>query len=258
MAIKAVFFDALHTIVQPRRPIFEQYHRVLAPKVGPLNPASLRGSFKTALRQVQRERPAYGNGSGKTGPVESDSSRNWWEEVVKKTALGAGADPQRTEEHLDEAVTELLHIFSSKEGYKLSDGALQTITTLNAELGIRTGLVSNCDYRIVDALRDLQVTNHFDPMIVSELEKCEKPDPRMWQVACQRAGVKMEEVVHVGDEFDADVLGATRAGAKAIWYCPPTQDTRMEEDTTRVVPKGVAVVGGLVEVVDVVRQWNRS
>ncbi|ELU38212.1 hypothetical protein AG1IA_07755 [Rhizoctonia solani AG-1 IA] len=43
-------------------------------------------------RQVQRERPAYGD--GKTGPVESDPVRSWWREVISRTALGAGADPQ--------------------------------------------------------------------------------------------------------------------------------------------------------------------
>ncbi|CAE6356677.1 unnamed protein product [Rhizoctonia solani] len=232
------------------------YHRVLTSKVGALDPVSLKGSFKTALRQVQHERPAYGN--GKTGPADSDAVRSWWKEVVGKTALGAGADPQRTEEHLDEAVTELLHIFSSKEGYKLSDGALQTITALNTELGVRTGLVSNCDSRILDALRDLQVTNQLEPMVLSEFEKFEKPDARMWQVACQRAGIEVGEAAHVGDEFDADVLGATRAGAKAIWYRPPGQDTYMEEDAKRVVPRGVVVVEQLIDVVDVVRRWNQT
>ncbi|GAB1524709.1 hypothetical protein RhiTH_007863 [Rhizoctonia solani] len=208
----------------------------------------------TALRQVQRERPAYGD--GKTGPVESDPVRSWWREVISRTALGAGADPQRTEDHLDEAVTELLHIFSSKEGYKLSDGALQTIKTLNNELGIRTGLVSNCDSRIVDALRDLKVANHLDPMVFSEFEKCEKPDVRMWQVACQRAGMEVKEAVHVGDEFDADIVGATRAGVRAIWYRPSGQDTHVEEDATIIVPEGVIVAKKLTDVVDIVRGWN--
>ncbi|KAJ1304811.1 hypothetical protein OPQ81_005946 [Rhizoctonia solani] len=266
MAVKIVFFDALHTIVQPRIPIFEQYHRVLTPKFGPLNLALLKNSFKRALREVQQERPAYAN--GKTEPVEGDAVRSWWKEVVRKTALGAGADPQKmslkstsdvteTDKHLDDAVTELLHIFSSKEGYKLSEGVLQTISSLKTELDIRSGLVSNCDTRILHALEDLEIATYLNPMVISELEKFEKPDPRMWQVACQRSGLDVGEAVHVGDDFDADVVGAMQAGVKAIWYRPPGQDND-KDDMERVVPKDVMVVERLVDVVDIVRRWNQG
>lgn len=37
-----------------------------------------------ALKQVQVERPAYASGAP-----------DWWGEVIKRTALGAGADPTR-------------------------------------------------------------------------------------------------------------------------------------------------------------------
>jgi hypothetical protein len=38
-----------------------------------------------ALRQLQAEKPAYRGESGAEG---------WWSEVIKRTALGAGGDPQ--------------------------------------------------------------------------------------------------------------------------------------------------------------------
>ncbi|KAL5631238.1 hypothetical protein ACGC1H_006924 [Rhizoctonia solani] len=274
MRVKIVFFDALHTIVQPRIPIFEQYHRVLTPKLGPLNPGLLKDSFKTALREVQQERPAYAYGNGKTDGVENDAVRSWWKEVIRRTALGAGADPQstsfrlgnnrlskgvaETDAHLDDAVAELLHIFSSKKGYKLTEGTLQTVSTLQSELGVQTGLVSNCDARILHALEDLEITSHLDPMVISELEKFEKPDAHMWQVACQRSGTELGEAVHVGDDFDADVLGATRAGVRAIWYRPPGQDNNIEGNEENIVPEGVVVVEKLVDIVDIVRRWNQG
>lgn len=36
-----------------------------------------------ALKQVQKEKPAYESGA-----------EGWWGEVIKRTAIGAGADPQ--------------------------------------------------------------------------------------------------------------------------------------------------------------------
>ncbi|KAG8731791.1 hypothetical protein FRC12_019572, partial [Ceratobasidium sp. 428] len=157
---------------------------------------------------------------------------------------------------LDDAVTDLLHIFSSKEGYMLVDGAFQTLSTLNSELGVRTGLVSNADSRILKALEDLEVMSLLDPALVSELEGIEKPDRRMWELACQRAGVETTEAAHVGDEYDADVIGAREAGLKSIWFRPVGEELHREQDAGKDVPEGAVLVEKLVDVVEVVRKWN--
>ena len=44
----------------------------------------MHGRIRAALKQVQIERPAYASGAP-----------DWWGEVIKRTALGAGADPAR-------------------------------------------------------------------------------------------------------------------------------------------------------------------
>jgi hypothetical protein len=110
MTIRLVLFDALHTLVQPRAPVFLQYANVFEPHLGKLSPDVIKSSFKSgkiganpcymnetyplfrawydhtreALKQVQVERPAYASGAPE-----------WWGEVIRRTALGAGADPTR-------------------------------------------------------------------------------------------------------------------------------------------------------------------
>lgn len=56
-----------------------------------------------------------------------------------------------------------------------------------------------------------------------------KPDPRFFQKACEKFGVKAEESVYVGDIFYRDVLGAYRAGMKPIWIRkdPPLHETEV-------------------------------
>ena len=44
-----------------------------------------------------------------------------------------------------------------------------------------------------------------------------KPHPRMFEEACQRAGVKPAQLAHVGDEAETDLAGARNAGVLAIW-----------------------------------------
>jgi hypothetical protein len=68
-----------------------------------------------ALRQLQAERPSYRAGVAR-----------WWSEVVSRTAVGAGADPQAVERHLGTIVPSLMKRVSSREGYRLFDDTLVT------------------------------------------------------------------------------------------------------------------------------------
>lgn len=47
MAIRLVIFDALHTLLKPRRPIYVQYSQTFEPYLGVLEPEALKNSFKT-------------------------------------------------------------------------------------------------------------------------------------------------------------------------------------------------------------------
>lgn len=46
-----------------------------------------------------------------------------------------------------------------------------------------------------------------------------KPDPRIFHEACRRLGCAPAEVLHVGDDWTLDVLGARSAGLQAAWLC---------------------------------------
>lgn len=45
--IRLITFDALHTLLTPRLPIYVQYAQTFAPHLGALQPAAIRGAFKT-------------------------------------------------------------------------------------------------------------------------------------------------------------------------------------------------------------------
>lgn len=48
-----------------------------------------------------------------------------------------------------------------------------------------------------------------------------KPDPRIYQEACRRAGVAPEAALHVGDDLHLDVRAARQAGLRAAWVMRP-------------------------------------
>ncbi len=57
----------------------------------------------------------------------------------------------------------------------------------------------------------------FSFVITAEECGFEKPDPRVFKVAAEKAGCLPCEMVHVGDKIETDVDGARAAGAAAVW-----------------------------------------
>jgi FMN hydrolase / 5-amino-6-(5-phospho-D-ribitylamino)uracil phosphatase len=57
----------------------------------------------------------------------------------------------------------------------------------------------------------------FDGHVTAAAAGAAKPDPRIFEHLLRAAGVRREEVLHIGDDPLADVVGAMRAGMQAIW-----------------------------------------
>ena len=48
-----------------------------------------------------------------------------------------------------------------------------------------------------------------------------KPDPRTFALACEKTGVSPDQVLHIGDDLEADIRGARAAGMQAAWLRRP-------------------------------------
>ncbi|MER7078450.1 HAD family hydrolase [Saccharopolyspora kobensis] len=57
----------------------------------------------------------------------------------------------------------------------------------------------------------------FDVLVISGEVGVAKPDPQIFETACEALGLRPGEVAHVGDRLDTDALGAARAGLHGIW-----------------------------------------
>lgn len=59
----------------------------------------------------------------------------------------------------------------------------------------------------------------FDAVTISGDYGIDKPDSRIFDIACQNLGTNCNETIMVGDTFFTDISGALRAGLFPIWYC---------------------------------------
>lgn len=65
-------------------------------------------------------------------------------------------------------------------------------------------------------LRTSGIASYFDQVINSEMAGVKKPDPQIFRLALERTGVLPQHSVMVGDNLEADILGARALGIHTI------------------------------------------
>jgi putative hydrolase of the HAD superfamily len=106
--------------------------------------------------------------------------------------------------------------------------------------GLCLAVVSNANGTVADAFERAGLSEYVDMIIDSHYEGVEKPDPRLFEIALERAGGQRDTAVHLGDLFHVDVMGARAAGIRAVLF--DVADLYKEYDCQRV--------GSLTEFVD--------
>ena len=125
-----------------------------------------------------------------------------------------------SEEHLRAVVDCVLKLAEGEMLWYKADGiAAETLARLK-ERGFKLGLVSNSDGRIESAITRAGLAEYLDFFIDSFLVGVEKPDPRIFHFACERAGVAPSEAAYVGDLYAVDVIGSLSAGLLPVLYDP--------------------------------------
>lgn len=84
------------------------------------------------------------------------------------------------------------------------------------ERGFALGVVSNWDAGLEGLLRDVRLLPYFDVVVSSAVVGYRKPNPVIFDRACEQMGVEASQAVHVGDRVDADGDGAFAANIRPI------------------------------------------
>ncbi len=79
-------------------------------------------------------------------------------------------------------------------------------------------------------LKHHDLYQYFDNVIVSGEYELSKPNPAIFQLALDNLGIQPHEMVHIGDDFHADILGASNLGMYTIWVKHPHHLTASSTD----------------------------
>ncbi|MGN6744349.1 MAG: HAD family hydrolase [Amnibacterium sp.] len=135
-----------------------------------------------------------------------------------------------------------------RAAFRLHDDALPCLDALEAAIpGVRFGVITNGDLAFQTAkLEALGIERRFAHLITSGELGVAKPDPRIFEAAAARFGLRPADCAYVGDRLRTDAIGATAAGMRGVWLdrgvvpAPP-------EDLAEADALGVTTIRGLDE-----------
>ena len=189
MTIRAVFFDFGGVIVRTE---FQAPRQHLALRLGM--------EYEDLIKLV------FDSETAQQASVGLISEDDHWAAIIRKLHLPASETQAIRDEFFAGDVTDshLLDFMRSLRG-QFKVGLIS-----NAFSGLRPWIVSR---KFEDA---------FDAMIVSAEIGVIKPDPRIFQIALEKLGVRPEEAVFLDDFFE-NVKGARAFGMQAIHLIEPAQ-----------------------------------
>jgi putative hydrolase of the HAD superfamily len=203
--IKAVFFDLYNTLVTYDPPREEIQARILKEFGIEASPQSLVRPITVADDFIYKEHSRL--------PISKRSRE-------ETTALYIQYHGIVLKEAEIEASQELIGgILGKWMSFKLKmvlfDDVAPALTDLKKR-GLVLGLISNVDRDVAPLYEELGLPAWFQVMVTSQEVGFNKPHPGIFQAALKEAGVKPEEAIYVGDQYEIDVVGANKAGMTGI------------------------------------------
>ena len=199
MSYTAVFFDAGETLVHPHPTFPDLFAQVLRREGHDVDAETIRDRIHVVFDRFRQAAD-----SNELWTTTAERSRRFWHDVYGIFLADLGIE--------DPALIDVVYgEFTDLANYALFDDVVPVLEKLTGA-GMTLGVVSNFEEWLERLLEELGVASYFPVRVVSGVEGMEKPDPRIFRLAMDRAGARPEESVYVGDNPEFDVGPATAVG----------------------------------------------
>ena len=93
-----------------------------------------------------------------------------------------------------------------------------TLPFLNAHTDTRLAILTNGAQSQQELkLKRTGIDHYFEFVITAESAKYAKPDARIFELACEFANLKPDQITYIGDNLEKDAFGARAAGLNGVW-----------------------------------------
>jgi putative hydrolase of the HAD superfamily len=199
--VRAVFFDAVGTLIAPDPPAPAAYAAVGQRHGSRLDLATIRDRFHDAFRHEEL--------CDRLDGWRTDDAREAqrWRSIVG-VVLDDVSDPEA-------CFRELWDHFARPSSWRVLPGAGLVVTEL-ARRGFVVGIASNFDRRLRPVVAGLPDLAAVRDLVISAEVGWRKPARGFFEVVVRSVGCEPGDVLLVGDDFENDYEGATSAGLRAV------------------------------------------
>ena len=203
--LKAVFFDVGNTLLYPHPSVSHVVEEILR--------AAGHDRDLAAIDELMPLVDAYYEDrfrADDTFWTSEEATSDVWVGMYSLLARRLGIEDEA------EAIARAVYDeFGRAERWRAYDDVRPALERLSAS-GTAVGIISNWDRRLEGLLTGLGYRTLIATVVSSASVGLHKPDPRIFELACERLGVTPGECAHVGDHFYSDILGARAVGMKAV------------------------------------------
>ena len=214
IVIKAIFFDAVGTLMYLNGTVGEHYALVSRGVGLNLDPQKLDDAFVSAWKQM----PAR---ASINGPREDDD-KGWWRQLVDHVFDSVA--PSVNEFDRDNFFEVAYEHFAEAGVWQPFPEVLDVLESLAPDF--KLAVVSNFDGRLRMVLEHLGISRFFSQVFVSSELGADKPDPEIFDRALRFMELPSAAVVHVGDDPERDWAAAEAAGLQVFRLHRPDNSLR--------------------------------
>lgn len=150
---------------------------------------------------------------------DSQKSLNdlFWVNFGRRRLIVLGCSPAQAESLAPQFSAHMAENYKPKA--YMPEDALSLLVDLKAA-GYILGMVSNRESPFDEELQEMGLSEFFQFTLAAGEINSFKPDRAIFNEAVKRAGTPASEIIYVGDNYFADVVGSRRAGLYPILYDP--------------------------------------
>jgi putative hydrolase of the HAD superfamily len=206
MTVRTVFFDLGGTLVVMRRDIV--IRNILGDEGYKIPTSRIHDAYYISEKDWLKK---YG-----TKIMNEEQAIKAYSELNMSILSNLGLSISKEElERLKKIVSERYLEVESSIKPRLYPDSLPTLSELRKK-GYKIGIISNAPPSTIESVKKLGLDKFADPILISGIVGFTKPNPELFRLALRLSDTKPEEAVHVGDIYEADILGARSVGMKGV------------------------------------------
>ena len=148
---------------------------------------------------------------------------DFWSNAEARDAINSGSTERQFQAYLeyqrflmrsvgvditdDQALRLIMYQRNNQPKTILFDDVLPALDALK-KCSLTIGILSNVQRDTSEMLDELCLTPYIDVLMTSREANADKPEPGIFLAALERAQVEAAEAIHVGDQYNVDVVGA--------------------------------------------------